>query len=66
MPLAGLTEWQGLFDRGELKAGERVLILNGSGGLGSLAVEFAKAAGATGSAARLDLPRSLGADRPID
>lgn len=70
VPLAGLTAWQGLFDHGGLKAGERVLIHGGSGGVGHLAVQFAKAAGAwvasTASTANVGLLRELGADLAID
>ncbi len=70
LPLAAMTAWQGLFDQGELKAGERVLIHGASGGVGYLAVQFAKLHGAeviaTGSAANLDWIRSLGAEQVID
>ena len=70
IPLAAMTAWQGLFDQGGLKGGERVLILNGTGGVGTFAVQMAKWAGAyvytTGSAKRLDILGELGADRPID
>ncbi len=45
VPLAGLTAWQGLFDHGHLQAGQRVLIHGGAGGVGHLAVQFAKARG---------------------
>jgi hypothetical protein len=43
IPLAGQTAWQGLFRHGELKAGQTVLILGGSGGVGHHAIQFAKA-----------------------
>ncbi|MFM7276045.1 MAG: NADP-dependent oxidoreductase, partial [Gammaproteobacteria bacterium] len=46
LPVAALTAWQGLFDRGGLKAGQRALIHGGSGGLGGFAVQFARWAGA--------------------
>ena len=46
LPLATTTAWQGLFEHGELKAGERVLIHGASGGVGYLAVQFAKLVGA--------------------
>lgn len=49
LPLAGLTAWQGLFEHGALKAGQRVLILAGAGGVGHLAVQFASAYGAYGA-----------------
>ena len=70
LPLAAMTAWQGLFDHGELKRGERVLIHGASGGVGYLAVQFAKMKGAdvvaTASAANVDWVRSLGADQVID
>jgi NADPH:quinone reductase-like Zn-dependent oxidoreductase len=70
LPLAAMTAWQGLFDHGALKAGERVLIHGASGGVGYLAVQFAKLHGAeviaTASKDNLDWVRSLGADRVID
>lgn len=70
VPLAALTAWQGLFDHGGLKAGERVLIHAGNGGVGHLAVQFAKAKGAwvatTCSGVDLDFVRGLGADQAID
>ncbi|WP_262525746.1 NADP-dependent oxidoreductase [Agrobacterium tumefaciens] len=66
LPLAGTTAWQALFDVADLKAGQRLLITNSSGGVGSLAVQFAKASGAhvtaVGSARNEDFVRSLGAD----
>jgi len=70
VPLAALTAWQGLFDHGGLKAGQRVLIHGGAGGVGHFAIQFAKAVGAwvaaTVSAADIALARTLGADQPID
>ncbi len=70
VPLAGLTAWQGLFDHGELRAGQRVLIQGAAGGVGHFAVQFAKQRGATvyatASAADLDFVRELGADVAID
>ncbi len=70
LPLAAMTAWQGLFDHGALRAGERVLIHGGSGGVGYLAVQFAKIKGAevfaTASADNLDWVKSLGADTVID
>jgi NADPH:quinone reductase-like Zn-dependent oxidoreductase len=69
-PLAGLTAWTALFEYGKLQAGQRVLIQGASGGVGSLAVQFAKAKGAyvigTASAGNLDYVRQLGADEAID
>jgi NADPH:quinone reductase-like Zn-dependent oxidoreductase len=70
VPLAGLTAWQGLFDHGKLKAGERVLIQAASGGVGSFAVQFAKWKGAyvigTTSGKNIEFVKSLGADEVID
>lgn len=70
VPLAALTAWQGLFDYGGLSAGARVLIHGGAGGVGHLAVQFAKAAGATVfatcSGSDLDWVKELGADVAID
>jgi NADPH:quinone reductase-like Zn-dependent oxidoreductase len=70
VPLAGLTAWQGLFRHGQLKAGQRVLIHGGAGGVGHLAIQFAKAKGAhvvtTVSSAHVDFVRGLGADEVID
>jgi NADPH:quinone reductase-like Zn-dependent oxidoreductase len=45
--VAALTAWQGLFDHGQLKKGQRVLIHGAAGGVGHFAVQFAKYAGAT-------------------
>ncbi|SFQ35529.1 NADP-dependent oxidoreductase [Hymenobacter arizonensis] len=70
VPLAGLTAWAGLFGHGQLRAGQRVLIQGASGGVGSFAVQFAKAKGAyvigTASAGNLDYVRQLGADEALD
>ena len=70
VPLAALTAWQGLFDHGGLKAGQRVLIHAGAGGVGHFAVQFAKARGAhviaTVSTDDVDFARGLGADEVID
>jgi NADPH:quinone reductase-like Zn-dependent oxidoreductase len=70
VPLAALTAWQGLFDQGALRAGQRVLIHAGAGGVGHFAVQFARARGAevytTVSGAHCALVRDLGAAVAID
>jgi NADPH:quinone reductase-like Zn-dependent oxidoreductase len=70
VPLAGLTAMQSLLDLGELRPGLSVLINGASGGVGSLAVQIAKAfeANVTGvcSASNQDLVSQLGADQVID
>ncbi len=68
--VSGITALQALTDVAKLQSGQRVLILGASGGVGTYAVQLAKALGAevTGvaSASKLDLVRSLGADQVID
>ena len=68
--VAGLTAWQAVFDRGELRRGQRVLIHGGGGGVGHFAVQFAVAHGAeviaTVSPADVDFVRELGAAKVID
>jgi NADPH:quinone reductase-like Zn-dependent oxidoreductase len=70
VPISGFAALQGLRDVGELQAGQRVLVLGGAGGVGSFAVQLAKAFGAevtgVGSTTQLDLIRSLGADHVVD
>ena len=70
VPLAGLTAWQALFEIGGLKAGQKVLIHAGSGGVGSFAIQLARHAGATvattAGARNAELVRGLGADIVID
>ena len=70
VPISGMTALRALRDVGRLEQGQRVLIIGASGGVGTYAVQLAKALGAdvTGvcSTAKIDLVRSLGADRVID
>ena len=70
VPLAATTALQGLRDRGALEPGERVLIVGASGGVGTFAVQIAKAFGAhvTGvcSTRNVELVESIGADEVVD
>jgi NADPH:quinone reductase-like Zn-dependent oxidoreductase len=70
IPVSGVTALQGVRDRARLKPGETVLIIGASGGVGTFAVQIAKAFGAevTGvcSTAKMDLVRAFGADHVID
>jgi NADPH:quinone reductase-like Zn-dependent oxidoreductase len=70
VPVSALTALQAVRDRGHVQAGNRVLIIGASGGVGTFAVQIAKAAGAevTGvcRTAKMDTVRSLGADHVID
>jgi NADPH:quinone reductase-like Zn-dependent oxidoreductase len=70
IPLAAITAWQGLFDHGNLAAGQHVLIHGGAGGVGHFAVQLAHAAGARVSTTvgtdDIDFARELGADQVID
>jgi NADPH:quinone reductase-like Zn-dependent oxidoreductase len=70
LPLAGLTAWQALVVYAGIAEGTRVLVHAGAGGVGSFAVQLAKAFGAyvatTCSTANVPLVESLGADRIVD
>jgi NADPH:quinone reductase-like Zn-dependent oxidoreductase len=70
VPLAATTAWQALIDTAKLESGQTVLIHGGSGGVGSFAVQIAKARGAkviaTASTANQDLLKQFGVDQPID
>jgi NADPH:quinone reductase-like Zn-dependent oxidoreductase len=70
IPLVGLTAWQALIEKGNLKKGQKVFIQAGSGGVGTFAIQLAKHVGATvattTSTANIDLVKSLGADIVID
>ncbi len=70
LPVAALTAWQALFDRGGQQAGRKILVHGGSGGLGGFAVQFARWAGAdvaaTCSTPNVDYLLSLGVARVID
>ena len=70
VPMGALTAWQALVDVAKLHAGQTILIHGGSGGVGSFAVQIAKARGArviaTASTANQDLLRQLGADVAVD
>lgn len=70
VPISGGTALQGLTDSGLIEAGQKVLIIGASGGVGTYAVQLAKAFGAevTGvsSTPKVDLVRSIGADHVVD
>jgi NADPH:quinone reductase-like Zn-dependent oxidoreductase len=70
IPLVGLTAWQALVERANLRNGQKVFIQAGSGGVGTFAIQLAKHLGATvattTSAANTELVQSLGADVIID
>jgi NADPH:quinone reductase-like Zn-dependent oxidoreductase len=70
VPISAITALQGLRDKGRLQPGQRVMVIGAAGGVGSFAVQLAKAFGAhvTGvvSTAKTDLARSIGADEVVD
>lgn len=69
-PLAAVTAWQGLFHIGQLQAQQQVMVINAAGGVGSFAVQLAKAKGAkviaVASRTKHECVSSLGADQVID
>jgi len=70
IPMVGLTSWQALRQRAQLKTGQKVFIPAGSGGIGTFAIQLAKHLGATvgttTSSGNVSLVRSLGADEVVD
>lgn len=71
LPEAAFTVWHNLFERGRLVPGETVLIHGGASGIGSLAIQLARATGATviataGGAEKVAFLRELGADIAVD
>jgi NADPH:quinone reductase-like Zn-dependent oxidoreductase len=70
VPVSGSTALQAVRDHGRVQAGERVLVIGASGGVGSFAVQIAKASGAeiigVCSTAKVDMVRALGADSVLD
>ena len=70
VPVSGCTAWEALHIIGKVQPGQSVLVVGASGGVGTFAVQIAKAAGATvtgvSSAAKAGLVRALGADDVID
>jgi NADPH:quinone reductase-like Zn-dependent oxidoreductase len=70
VPLAGLSAWQGLFDHGQLSAGQRVLVHGAAGGVGGFAVQLARWCGAqvvaTASSGNVQTAQRLGADQVVD
>lgn len=70
IPMVGITSWQALKERVNLRAGQKVFIPAGSGGVGTFAIQLAKHLGAqvgtTTSTGNVELVRSLGADEIVD
>jgi alcohol dehydrogenase len=70
IPLVGLTAWQALVERGQLRPGQKVFIQAGSGGVGTFAIQLAKQLGATVATttgtSSIDLVHGLGADVIVD
>jgi len=71
VPLVWLTAWEALFDRYSLQAGDTILIHGGAGGVGYIAIQIAKQAGATvittiSSPEKADFAKSIGADHCIN
>jgi len=70
IPMVGLTSWQALVERAQLKPGQKVFIPAGAGGIGTFAIQLAKQLGAvvgtTTSTGNVEFVRSLGADEVID
>ncbi|MDT0495996.1 zinc-dependent alcohol dehydrogenase family protein [Algiphilus sp. W345] len=70
LPLVTITAWEGLYERGALKPGERVLVIGGTGGVGHIAVQLARRAGAwvastASSPEKARIARELGAHEVI-
>lgn len=70
IPMVGLTSWQALKERANIKSGQKIFIPAGSGGIGTFAIQLAKYLGAkvatTTSTGNVDMVRKLGADEVID